>query len=150
MQDKIYINTGLKGFLLLDRITKSEKSEITGRKNFADAPFYLGLESLAQLGACHVRFLTGFTKHAFLLKVNRCLMPEKRILNGEYMLYGRLSGQSLSAFSYILQVKKGGDLWIKGEFLYGLVDYDTNFKKKLLQNHYQKILSCLQSGSKTD
>ena len=147
---EIIVNTGLDSFQLIDGIAEAEARSINGIKIFTDAPVFLGLESLAQLGAFHVRFLTGFERHAFLLKITRFLIPSQAALNGKYHLHGRLVSWSASAFSHVLQAKKGNKVQIEGEFLFATVDYDHNFKKEILQDHYCKVFSCLQNDSKTD
>ena len=165
--NRIVINTGLDSFVLIDKITEAAAGNIRGIKNFVVAPIYLGLESLAQLGAYHVRFLTRFERHAFLLKITSCTMPAQEVIDGRYLLYGMLIGQSESAFTYKLQAKKesnppsppfnkggtGGlsdETHIEGEFLYATVDYNSTFKREILQNHYRKVFSCLQNDIKTD
>ena len=142
---KIKIHTGLKGFILLDRISYAEEQNISGLKTFANAPAYLGLESLAQLGAFHVRYITEFKRHAFLLKIGRCLMPAQAELDGTYTLSGTLVNRSASAFSYALHAKREGSVRIEGEFLFATVDYDKRFKKEILQEHYWNVFSCLQN-----
>ncbi|MDL1968149.1 MAG: hypothetical protein LWW97_06260 [Deltaproteobacteria bacterium] len=147
---RIEVNTGLENFVLLDRISKTGAATIIGEKKYFNNPVYLGIESLAQLGAYHVRFLTGFENHAFLLKINRCTIPAYHVLNGIYLLKGRLVSQSKSAFCYDLQAGKGDKVQIEGEFLYATIDYGRTFNKKILQAHYRKVFSCLQRESKTD
>ena len=176
--NRIVINTGLDSFVLIDKITEAAAGNIGGIKNFVAAPIYLGLESLAQLGAYHVRFLTRFERHAFLLKITSCTMPAQEVIDGRYFLYGTLISRSESAFTYKLQAKKesnsplpnfnkgqnppippllkGGEgglldeTHIEGEFLYATVDYNSTFKREILQNHYRKVFSCLQNDIKTD
>ena len=147
---RIVINTGLDSFVLIDKITEAAAGNIRGIKNFVAAPIYLGLESLAQLGAYHVRFLTRFERHAFLLKITNCTMPAQEVIDGRYLLYGTLTGQSESAFTYKLQAKKENKTHVEGEFLYATVDYNSTFKREILQNHYRKVFSCLQNDIKTD
>jgi hypothetical protein len=139
------INTGLPGFVLLDEITQAGEKVITGARRFSDAAFCLGIESLAQLGAFHVRFLTGFRKHAFLVKINRCFISRPAALKGKHLLQGVLVSRSSAAFSYELQARKGKNLAIEGNFLYAAVDYDDVFRKEKLQEYYQRLFSCLQS-----
>ncbi len=150
INNRIEVNTGLDDFVLLDRITEAGDEIITGEKRYYNDPVYLGIESLAQLGAYHVRFLTGFENHAFLLKINQCTIPPHHVLNGIYLLKGTLVSQSKSAFCYALQAGKENKVQIEGEFLYATIDYDRMFNKKILQAHYRKVFSCLQRESKTD
>lgn len=147
---KISVNTGLNGFILVDSIIQAEEQGISGLKIFANTPAYLGLESLAQLGAFHVRYIVEFQRHAFLLKIGRCLMPAQAALNGTYKLSGTLVNRSASAFSYTLQAKKGGRVCIEGEFLFATVDYDKMFKKEILQDHYRNVFSCLKNDLKEE
>jgi hypothetical protein len=108
------------------------------------------VESLAQLGAFHIRFLTGFEKHAFLLKINRCLMPRQGTLKGRYLLQGTLLSRSNAAFSYELEAGQGDQLEIAGNFLYAAVDYDDVFKKEWLREHYLRLFSCLRNVTEKD
>ena len=147
---KTSINTGLNGFILVDSIIQAEEQDISWLKTFSTAPAYLGLESLAQLGAFHVRYIMEFKRHAFLLKIGRCLMPAQAELDGTYKLSGTLVNRSSSAFSYTLQAKRGGSVRIEGEFLFATVDYDKMFKKEILQEHYRNIFSCLRNDLKKE
>ena len=146
----ITVNTDLNEFLLVDKITRVEAKTIRGIKTFSNAPAYLALESLAQLGAFHVRYLTGFERHAFLLKITRCLMPAQEKINGTYKLSGKLVSRSTSAFSHIIQAGKGDRIQIEGEFLFATVDFDQSFQKEKLMDHYRSVFSCLLNDSKTD
>jgi len=150
INNRIEVNTGLEDFVLLDRISETGAATIAGKKKYFNDPVYLGIESLAQLGAYHVRFINDFEIHAFLLKINQCTIPAHHILNGSYLLKGTLVSQSKSAFCYALQAGKGNKVQIEGEFLYATIDYDRMFNKKILQAHYRKVFSCLQRESKTD
>jgi hypothetical protein len=147
---KTSINTGLNRFILIDRIIEAEEQDISGVKTFSNAPAYLGLESLAQLGAFHVRYIMEFKLHAFLLKIGRCLMPAQADLDGTYKLSGILVNRSSSAFSYVLQAKREGSVCIEGEFLFATVDYDKMFKKEILQEHYRNVFLCLQNDLKKE
>jgi hypothetical protein len=145
---EIVVHTGLKTFTLLDRIDGIGASHITGSSSFSDAPVYLCLEALAQLGAFYVRHLADFSRHVFLLKIVSCSLPSSHVLKGEYSLSGRLLSRSASAFSCRLKAEKGSTDMIKGEFLYASIDYDGNFKKDILQRYYREMFACLHSDSK--
>ena len=69
------VRSELQGFRLIDRISRAGKEEIRGVCTLAGGPLFTLIEALAQLGALHVRYLTGFTRHAFLLKIARCTLP---------------------------------------------------------------------------
>jgi len=122
-ENKITIHSNLTEFILIDSITDIGPTHIIGTKNFDDVPFYLGLEAIAQLGAYHVRYLADFTKHAFLLKIIRCTIPQQSRLSGEFQLHGALISKSHSAFSYDIQASRN-HVRIDGTFLFTIADYD--------------------------
>ncbi len=144
--DRIDIHTNLDGFVLLDRISSIDKTAVTGHKHFTKAPLYLGIETLAQLGACHVRFITDFEKHAFLLKVNQCIISGTHILDGKFKLEGHLQNHSQLAYTYSLKAFKDKTSVIKGEFLFALADFDENFNREILQKRYKELLTTLSAS----
>ena len=146
---RITIRGEAVSFVLVDGITESDSDTIKGYKRFERAPVHLGIESLAQLGAFHVRMKVAFARHAFLLGIRHCTVHSGEPLAGSYTLRGSLSGCSASAFSYRLEALKEGRVEIAGEFLFATVDYDATFRKDLLQDHYQRVFSCLRNGSKS-
>jgi hypothetical protein len=141
------INSGLPDFLLLDAITQVGETTIAGVREFSAALPWLGIEALAQLGAFHVRQLTDFQKHAFLLKINRFLLPQSENLQGCYLLQGTLISRSEAAFVCELQAIQGKKLEFSGNFLYSVVDYDDTFAASQLHNHYLRIFKCLQNAT---
>ncbi len=141
--DRIDINTSLDGFTLLDSISAITGSSIAGRKNFSDSPLYLGIESLAQLGALHLRYITELKKHAFLLKINHCRTSNGQILTGDFQLDGNLVSQSKLAYSYSLKAFKDEQPVITGEFIFALTNYDDNFQKEILQTRYKELFATL-------
>ena len=147
---RVEIHTGLNSFVLVDRIVKLGKANIEGVRHFSNSPVFCGIESLAQLGAMHVRFITDLEKHAFLLKINHCGIASRKGLEGSYQLYGKLVARTGRAFSYWLEARLGCEKSITGEFLFATIDYGNPFKREVLQDYYQKVLACLQSDSKTD
>ncbi|CAN2039116.1 conserved hypothetical protein [Candidatus Magnetomoraceae bacterium gMMP-15] len=139
--ERIIINTGLNDFRLVDSIIKFDNESIKGVKSFSNVPVYEGIESLAQLGALHVRFINSFKKHAFLVKIKYCSMPKKQILNGRFQIKAKLISRSRHAFSYVVEAKKENLLQFKGEFLFATINYDNKFKKEILKNHYKEVFS---------
>ena len=148
-KDRI-INSGLPDFLLLDAIMGTDEATIEGTRQFSASLPWLGIEALAQLGAFHVRELTAFQKHAFLLKINRFLLPDSATLEGCYRLAGELVSRSSGAFVYELQGIKGKKVEFSGNFLYAAVDYDDIFAESRLHNHYLRIFRCLQNAGRKD
>lgn len=143
----ITIHTGLNRFVLVDQITRVEGEVIEGVKTFSNAPVFLGVEALAQLGALHVRHLIRFEQHAFLLKINQCVFPQSDALNGTWLLHGRLTGQSDSAFTYALSAERKGQRLLEAQCIFAVVPYDQGFQKEILKNHYQEVFSCLKNDS---
>ncbi len=147
-ETKIEIQTGLTGFIMLDSICEAGATEIMGIRTFSDEPAYLGLEALAQLGAFHIRRLTGFDRHVFLLKIAGCRLSAGKFLNGKFVLSGKLLSRSDSAFLCRMKAEKEEMPVIEGDFLFGLVDYDEKFKRELLRGHYERIFTCLLNDIK--
>ena len=145
----IVINTGLAGFIMLDRVMEVSSSRIVGTRSFTGATAYLPLESLAQLGAFHIRHITGFSRHVFLIKIVCCSIPLRTAMEGEYLLSGNLLSRTDSSFRSVMKAERGKETAAEAELLYAAVDYDHNFKKGILHDHYKKVFSCLQSDLKT-
>ncbi len=141
------INTGLDRFLLLDCISKAGQNSIEGTLFLSDNQFYLGIEALAQLGAMHLRFITDFACHAFLLGIRKCSIQEKFVRNSSLLLSGKLMSRSTSGFLYALNAVSEDKTIIAGEFLFAVIPYDEKFKKECLESHYRKVFSCLKNGS---
>lgn len=150
MGTEIVIHTGLNGFVMLDSIGEVSTSRIVGTRSLSGVPVYLGLESLAQLGAYHIRHITDFSRHVFLIKIIQCRLPRGNIKDGEYVLTGDLLGQSTSSFHCLLKAVRERTIVMEGEFLYAAVDYDHNFQSDRLRHHYAKVFSCLQRDIKKD
>lgn len=150
METEIIIHTGLDGFVMVDRILEADQSHIVGARSLSHAPVSMGVEALAQLGAYHIRSLTDFSRHVFLIKIVYCSLPREKVIDGEYLISGNILNQSASSFHYRLKAEKDGTTVMEGEFLYAAVDYDQNFQGDRLRHHYGKVFSCLQRDLKTD
>lgn len=144
--ERIAVRCNLENFVLVDGITAIDPVTIKGYKYFERAPIFLGIESLAQLGALHVRFTTTFARHAFLLGIKRCTVRSGEPLSGCYTLLGTLTGSSASAFSYLLETSNEGRVEIEGEFLFATMEYNGVFRKDVLESHYRKVFSCLTAS----
>ncbi len=148
--DVIGINTGLENFLGVDQITEIRTDAIKGSRKFSNAPFYLCLEALAQVCALHVRHITDFEKHAFLLKVTRCPIHVDQVFSGQYILRSKLLSHSRHAFSYSAKAIIDGKTGMGGEFIIATMDYGKDFKEEIIKTHYKKVFSCLQKGTQTN
>lgn len=148
--ERVAVCSGLEGFVLLDSVSGISREAISGLKQFRDAPPWLVMESLAQLGALHVRYRRNFEMHAFLLGIKHCDFSSGH-MRGSVRLCGESTAESSSAYSYnLLALDENGNR-TEGEFLFSVVDYDDrHFKGDVLRNHYEKVFSCLINGSSSD
>lgn len=149
MTAEILINTGLNGFVMLDRVLEVSNSHIVGVRSFSDDPVFLGLESLAQLGAYHIRYLTIFSRHVFLIRIDHFSLPPGKVMRGEHLLCGNLLHQSDSSFLCRLKAEMENKTVMEGEFLFAAVDYNHNFQRDNLRHYYASVFSCLQKDIKT-
>ncbi len=149
MGEPVNIRSGREGFCLIDRISLTGRDEIRGSCTLTGGPLFTLIEALAQLGALHVRYLTGFTRHAFLLKIGRCTFPGGAPPAGACLLRGRQTAQSQTTFAYHLEAGREGILLMEGEFLFTTIDYDERFGREALARHYGMLFSCLSNDSKT-
>lgn len=145
--DRIEINTGMDGFHLLSSVSFMDGLQIRGRAALADLPSLAVMECLAQLGALHVRRLHDFSKHAFLLKVERFALAGQGRISGNLALSGTLVARSQAAFSYDLGAEEAGKKVCAGRFVFSVTAYDDRFPKDLLRKRYKELFSCLTSGS---
>ncbi len=145
--DRIVINTGMEGFHLLSSVSLVDGLQIRGRAALADPPSLAVMECLAQLGALHVRRLHDFSKHAFLLKVERFSLAGQGRIQGNLALSGTLVARSQAAFSYDLGAEEAGKEVCSGRFVFSVTAYDDRFPKDLLMNRYKELFACLTSGS---
>ncbi len=150
MSEEIIINSGLKSIILLDRITAIGSDEIRGTAAFDGKAVFTLFEALAQLGALHIRRCNNFNKHAFLMKVRRCILPDLLPEAGSLNLKGELTGQSDRSFIYLISAEREGQTVIKGEFWFSTVDYDGKFEAARLKEHYEQVFACLTNASATD
>jgi len=147
MSEIIEINSGLQSVLLIERITTFDLGEIRGVFTFDGKRVFMLIEAMAQLGAFHVRRLDGFQRHAFLMKVGKCVLPEPLPEEGAMALQGELTGRSDRSFVYHVQVGRQGQTAMRGDFWFSTVDYDERFEGEKLREHYERVFLCLTSAS---
>jgi len=145
--ERVDINTQMDGFQLLTSVTDLDQGIIKGTAAFVDQPPFVVMESLAQLGALHVRWLCDFSKHAFLLKVERFSLPGESRISGTLELSGRLLVRSQAAFSYDLTTSGVWESPLMGRFLFSVKEYDDTFEKGVLTTRYKEVFQCLTSAS---
>ncbi len=146
----IKINSDLKQFVMLDNIYSIEKSGIAGTFILKSEEPFIIIESLAQIGAMHVRWLHNFENHAALLKINSLKFIDENISTGKYILNGELTGKSNRAFSYRMQAIHQDNTAVHGDLLFTLIEYDSVFNKDIIKNHYMEIFRCLEKNLKKD
>ena len=104
-----------------------------------DAPSFVGLEIMAQAAALHVRQMTDFTRHAFLLSVQNCTLPPDAVLEGRYRVKAVMGHQSSDAFSYHVIASGPDGARCECELLIGTCAYDDRFPELELSTHYRQI-----------
>lgn len=146
--ETLTIRTGRKGFVMPERILCLEPLHIATVKTMdeIDTQVHTGVETLAQTGALHVRYLSGFDRHAFLLKIER-YSAKTPCPPGTYRISGHLVSQSRLAYAYDLSATFDDECWFKGHFLFAVRDYDQAFQKSTLEPHYRNLLACLTSDT---
>lgn len=144
MDMTITVHTGLDRFLMIDRITEVSSTHIFAEKRILtmEDRIFSGIETLAQTGAFHVRYLLDFSKHAFLLSIKSYEGPVK-LPSGLYTVSGLCENRSRDAFEYILTAESIDGSTFKGRFLFAASDYGSDFKQTHLEDHYRNIFSCL-------
>lgn len=143
--ERIEFATGLDSFIMPDEITGVGGNAIEIIKNVrqAEPREFVWIETLAQAGALHVRYLTHFAKHAFLLKINHYAAEDVRCPPGAYVIKAALVSSSKTAYSYQVRAEKEGIAVCCGSFLFATVEYGDSFRKEELEQHYRKVFSCL-------
>ncbi len=141
--DRVSINTGLDGFVLLKGIKTVSSKTILGWTQLVENQSFLAMEALAQLGAIHARYLCDFNFHAFLLKMNRFDQMAPIIANDPLDLTAKLLVRTQSAFTYGLKAVSNNETICNAEFSFAVLPYDQRFKKQELKAHYKRIFTCL-------
>ncbi len=101
------------------------------------------LESMAQCAAYHVRFLTGFSRQAFLMKVARYPFPASPVTGGVTMT-ATLTGSASDAWAYTVTAELSGET-LTASLLIGTTPFDDRFEAARLTPHYQEIFACLKN-----
>ncbi len=143
--EKLIINTGLKSFVMPDKIKQISKDSIKALKSFDKDNFNLAtkIETLAQICAMHTRFNTDFKSHAFLLKIIEFTDNSNEKEYGDYIIYGKNQGSVKSAFSYSISALCNNEEKFYANIIIATTDYSETFQKQQLSKHYRNIYSCL-------
>lgn len=150
--ERTVINTGLDSFIMPDSILLANDTTLVTEKTLGagDICEFILIETLAQTGALHVRYLSDFNKHAFLLKINGFSMNVSVQKYREFRFTCVLQSFSKTACAYKLGAEAAGTQVCEGDFLFATVPYDNRFDKDILENHYRKVFTCLTEKSKCD
>jgi hypothetical protein len=140
---RLIINSHMSSFQLIHRVTGVSNRRIQAVAAFALWPAYTGLEVMAQLAALHVRHSLAFERHAFLLKVDRCDLPEPETLDGEVFLAADRISQSSQTFAYRVDAQGPEDVTMQAQLLIGTQDYDERFRKERLKQRYRTLFKAL-------
>ena len=120
-----------------DGFMASESVELSGK------PHEL-LEAMAQCAAYHVRYLTDFTRQAFLMKVTRYPFPASPV-KGTVSMTATLTGSASDARAYTVTAELDGEP-LTASLLIGTTPFDDRFNAERLAPYYQEIFSCLMSA----
>jgi hypothetical protein len=145
--DRLTINTGLEDFILLGSIVGLEPRTIRAVKVFEDAPAFLAMEALAQLGAMHARWSVDFERHVFLLAIQHCVLPASPKVSGRFQLRAEQTAHSRAGFAYEVLAEDDSGPVAQGAFMFATTAYGEAFDRQILETHYRKVLACLTNGS---
>ena len=137
--------SNLESIFLLDRIVLLDASNLYARSVSLSHSTFSLLECLAQSAAYHARFRCSLTKHAFLAEYADISLPASPP-TGSIDLRVTLTGSSGLASSYHGSALHNNVEICSGKVLIGLRDYDSTFRRDILQPHYERILQCLQNA----
>lgn len=141
------INTGLDGFILPGEEIEIGSTTIRSVQAFDKVPDVIGLEALAQLGALHVRHTIDLSRHVFLMKIRQSTLPASPRISGRFRLIGVQESHTDRTWMYRVRAEpEAAGESFGGTFLFGTRAYDAHFNKDLLQSHYRKVFSCLNSA----
>ena len=132
------INTNLDDFRMFDTIEEINIFYIITKKTFNASMSFLFLEFIAQTSAFHTRFLTNFSKQAFLLKMEDFDYSMEK-LSGEFIIKATLLAQTDTTYHYEIDCLNR-NLQLNGKILISTIEYDENFKKVKIANYYKGLL----------
>ena len=140
----IRIQSGLRHFRLLTRITWVSADGIGAIADLVDRPVFCGLEAMAQLAAMHVRHCVSFRRHAFLLKVANSRWPCQDVLQECYGLVAERYSRSSHGSAYRVRTRGPGDGILFADLLIGTRPYDRQFREDILEAHYRNMFDRLR------
>ncbi|MEJ2155563.1 MAG: hypothetical protein P8X96_09525 [Desulfobacteraceae bacterium] len=138
------IQSGMPHFKIVSKIFDVSPNNIDAQAVFGGDPIYTGLEAMAQTAALHVRHSLRFERHAFLLSVHHCQLPDLDALEGPFRIKAALHGRSSEAFVYKVAASGPHGADFDAELLIGTCEYDERFRKASLIAHYQEIWTRLR------
>lgn len=144
--ETLKITSRMPCFRVVSKVLEISPDGIEARALFDGDPPYTGLEAMAQTAALHVRHSLRFDRHAFLLSVHHCQLPEIVALAGPFRIKAEMRGRSSEAFVYKVTANGPQGVHFDAELLIGTRDYDDRFKKEILFAHYRKMWDRLREA----
>ena len=146
--NKFLINTNLDTFIFINKIISIDNTNIIGTAENKTSDLLVLLETMAQFGAMHVRYLINFEKHAFLIKIKDLFISDI-IFKGKVQVNGKCVAKSDISFKYYLTVQTIDNKQIaSGYYLFSTQKYGSEFKSEKIKKHYQDLFLCLQKNLK--
>ena len=130
-------------FCLLDAVRAWDREEIEAERSFRASPAWQALEAAAQACALHQRALADFTRHAFLLSIQRFPLEPAR-LEGRYAIAGRVLGQSGQSALYRVRLAplsadpSALQCCLEGQIAIGLASYGERFRQDRLEARFRE------------
>ena len=130
-------------FCLLDAVRAWDREKIEAERSFPASPAWQALEAAAQACALHQRALADFTRHAFLLSIQRFPLEPAR-LEGRYAIAGRVLGQSGQSALYRVRLAplsadpSAPQCCLEGQIVIGLAPYGERFRQDRLEARFRE------------
>lgn len=144
MQYNKTIRFGVGRFILLDKVTHYAAETLTAEKSFANAPAYLALETMAQTGGLHFRKCMDFSRHAFLLSIQKSPLLAMDTFSGNSTTSVIQTALTNSTAAYDISFTCG-EIILEGSFLFGSTEFGEQFSKDSLTTHYRELFQWLQN-----
>lgn len=142
--EPISIRSNQNTIVMLDSICQYDKESITAERQFNAAPRFSVFEAGAQLCALHVRWISQFSRHAFLLSMAKVDPLPPFTIEGPGIFKARLKSVSKRAFAYQIAVNLAQRLDIKISLTIGTKRYGDGFEQSRLLRHYQSLFNSLK------
>lgn len=131
MNNEIFINTQLNQYCYLTSVTYINSQKIEGIYHFKNKPFFLLIESMAQIASLHYKINIQYKKKTFLLSIkNYSPWTHEIILNGVVAIKGNLLVSTEESFLYHVHTEFNSIIY-QGDFLISSCD-NASFERGFL------------------